>query len=183
MIALFMILVMGVALALHIVVAYLFSKLGKDNGKKRFMFGSLGFLIVFSIFFGDHIVKYLYIKSSCVVLNKDIVYDKKLYESYKLASKNKNYKILNKEEIQNIRINLKNEYDLDEATEVVLDKKNNLLKYNVLTNDLFISNIINLNNNELVSEYENHKFFGQGGWFCKTINNIVVGYSCPIDCK
>ncbi|OPZ78943.1 MAG: hypothetical protein BWY78_00318 [Alphaproteobacteria bacterium ADurb.Bin438] len=190
MLGIMMIFVMGIILFIHIIVAYLFSKFGKDSSIKRFMFGSLGFLLVFSLFFGDHVVKYLYIKGSCVVLNKEVTYDKKLYDEYTTHVKEINYnsykpeneekhKIRNiiytfdidAENITSLRVDSKTKkwisYFIDETEGGVLVKKYKLA--NLDFKKVFYEDV--------------SAWGGQGGWFCKTINSIVVGYSCPINCK
>ncbi|OPZ78475.1 MAG: hypothetical protein BWY78_00567 [Alphaproteobacteria bacterium ADurb.Bin438] len=103
MLGLFMIFVMGVVLALHIIVAYLFSKFGKDNYTKRFIFGSLGFLLVFSLFFGDHVVRKIQHQYLCTFKAKNVVYDKNLRDLFlKNMKNNKTDTVTDKKEIYDI---------------------------------------------------------------------------------
>ncbi|OPZ78941.1 MAG: hypothetical protein BWY78_00316 [Alphaproteobacteria bacterium ADurb.Bin438] len=178
MIGLFMIFVLGVVLALHIVVTILFSKLGKDNKKKRLMFGSLGFLLVFSIFFGDHIFRRIQFNLLCGNAG-EFVYNKKIDKLFNNSYKDKKVEELSLNGFYKVvgSYGYKINPSYHSFDYVFFDKNNELLYYSYNVGEYERgSKVINLKDGTTVSE---QKDFSNVlcGWFFRKINIVTSGCS------
>ncbi|OPZ78474.1 MAG: hypothetical protein BWY78_00566 [Alphaproteobacteria bacterium ADurb.Bin438] len=186
MIGLFVIVLFGFIFLLHIIVPAIFSKFEKENSNKGKIFG---FILIFSIFFGDHIYGIIKTKTSCLISNNETIYNEKLYEEYNDYKKDNDFIEVKMEweEANHYRKIIAQFEPLGFHPYTYIDKKyKKWIYYSRYEEKNGISKRI-----EKLANLETKSIFyekvevlsGQGGWLCKKLNSITLSYSCPINCK
>ncbi|OPZ78947.1 MAG: hypothetical protein BWY78_00322 [Alphaproteobacteria bacterium ADurb.Bin438] len=177
MIGIMMIFVMGAVLFLHIFVTKQFSKFGEESGIKRFIFGSLGFLIVFSLFFGDHIVKSIQFNHLCETKAKNVIYDEVAYKDFLSYEKLSKTEFLNKEKTENILSKYSfNNKNIDSGT---LYEGKYIFVY-IIESGINNYKLFDMKSKKIIYEEKYPKSI-QGGWLCQAVN--IENGACPISYK
>lgn len=128
--------------------------------------GGVVVLIIFSIFFGDHIYKKWEYRQNCEKYTKRIVYDQEAYNRFFRVAKE--YEHLYGKKVEKLKED--NVPVPANSSSAIFDKKDNYLYWTaLLENQKSSINIKNLNNNQMIYEQMDYGG-GTGGWLCKLMD-------------
>lgn len=143
--------------------------------------GTLCAVLIFGVFFGDHVYKYFEFRHICATQTKNEIYDPDAYEKFRSNVAAKNVKTIRSDELiplmEKLGIKDFDPYSAD------FDEENQYLYYakKRIRQDVLEQNLIDITNGKMIYMYKNY-YGGTGGWLCKlmdfNLNNKCILYNC-----
>ncbi|MDR2902806.1 MAG: hypothetical protein LBU87_06885 [Lactobacillales bacterium] len=143
---------------------------------KSILWGLFGFLVVFLIFFGSDLYKYVQFRYICATQTIDKIYDQEAYDRFWDDVKVKKHPRIENKELDLLKQKMTIiEKDVDS---VIVDKENNLLywyRWTSKKNRYSESRIINFETGKTV--YHMINYYGHGGWVTKLLSGSSMSDS------